>query len=520
MAVRWLDDAIRVESVQRLDPGRWQHVFFSYDGTRLASGIKLYIDGRPVALKVNLDDLNQNFVTDEPLRIGAGGGPTNRFRGALDDVRVYDHVLPAADVALLAEREPVNAIVTVPPEQRSSAQAHKLRTYYLERHAPAEIRAADAELRAARKELEDFDAKLPTTMVMQEMPTPRATHVLIRGEYDKKGALVGPGVPAALTPLPAGAANNRLGFACWLVAPDNPLTARVTVNRFWQMLFGSGLVKTVEDFGAQGDWPSHPELLDWLAVEFRDSGWDVQRLLRTIVLSATYRQASGANAQAGSVDPDNRLLARGPRFRLPAEMIRDQALFVSGLLVEQLGGPSVRPYQPAGLVKELHGGTEDYVQDHGANLYRRGLYTFWKRTVAPPGLMAFDAANRETCVVRESRTNTPLQALNLLNDVTFVEAARVLAQRVLREAGPTPEKRLARAFRLATLRTPQPRELAVLRAGLEKHLAEYRRDRATAQQLASAGEAPRPIDVDVIELAAYTAVCNLILNLDEVITKE
>jgi hypothetical protein len=519
MAVRWLDDALRVETVETLASDGWHHVFFTYDGSRTAGGIRVYIDGRPARLKVNLDDLNQDFVTKEPLRIGGGGGPGNCFHGAIDEVRIYGDVVAAEDVAILANVRAINEIVALPAESRSAAQAHKLRSYYLEREAPAEIRAAHEGLRAARKELADFEASIPTTMVMQEMPTPRATHILIRGEYDRKGAQVFPGLPAVLPPLPAGVPNNRLGFASWLVHADNPLTARVTVNRFWQMLFGTGLVKSVEDFGAQGEWPSHPELLDWLAVEFREGGWDVKRLLRTIVTSATYRQASSiANGKMES-DPENRLLARGPRGRLPAEMIRDQALYVSGLLVEKVGGPSVRPYQPAGLVKELHG-TEDIVQDHGPSLYRRGLYTFWKRTVAPPGLMTFDAANRETCVVRETRTNTPLQALNLLNDVTFVEAARVLAQRSLREGGPTAEGRLGRAFRLAALRTARPRELAVLRAGLERHLNDYRREPAAARKLAEAGEAPRAADVDDVELAAYTAMCNLILNLDEVITKE
>ncbi len=537
MAVRWLDDAIRVETVDSLTPGRWQHVFFSYDGSRSARGLKLYVDGRPAPVKVNLDDLNQNFVTEEPLRIGAGSGPDQRFHGAIDDVRVYDHVVSAADVALLANLDAINEIVALPSARRSREQAYKLRSYFIERQAPADIRAAHDHLRAARTELEDFDAALPTTMVMQDMPVPRDTHVLLRGEYDKKGPRVTPGVPAALPPLPADAPNNRLGFARWLISNDNPLTARVAVNRLWQMLFGAGLVRTVEDFGAQGDWPSHPELLDWLAVEFRDSGWDVKHLLKTIVTSATYRQSSSiadcglqiadskTNPQSAirnpkSKDPDNRLLGRGPRFRLPAEMIRDQALFVSGLLVEKVGGPSVRPYQPAGLVKELHGSAEDYVQDHGPSLYRRSLYTFWKRTVAPPELMTFDAANRETCVVRETRTNTPLQALNLLNDVTYVEAARVLAQRVLRGGDVTAEGRLARAFRLATLRMPRPQELAVLRAGLDQHLAEYRRAPEAARKLTEAGEAARPADADIVELAAYTAVCNLILNLDEVITKE
>lgn len=517
---RWLDDSIRVETVESLRPGRWHHVLVSYDGSRVAAGVKVFLDGRPAKLKINLDDLNQNFVTDEPLRIGGGGGQTARFRGALDEIRIYDHVLPDADAAMLANTDGIHEIVAIHPDKRDAAQRHKLRSYYVELQASADIRAAHRAVQTAAKELEAFDATIPTTMVMQEIPTPRATHVLLRGEYDRKGERVDPGLPAALPPLPKGAPNNRLGFARWLVARDNPLTARVTVNRHWQMLFGAGIVRTVEDFGAQGDWPSHPELLDWLAVEFMESGWDVKRLLRTIVTSATYRQSSRLTPELLRRDPENRLLARGPRYRLAGGMIRDQALLVSGLLVERLGGPSVRPYQPPGLIKELHGGPDDYVQDHGSDLYRRSLYTFWKRTVAPPMLMTFDAANRETCVVREARTNTPLQALNLLNDVTFIEAARVMAQRVLREAGPSPEARLERAFRLAALRRPSTRELAVLRAGLERHRATFAHDRAAAAKLVQAGEAPRPHDVDIDELAAYTAVCNLILNLDEVITKE
>jgi len=373
-------------------------------------------------------------------------------------------------------------------------------------------------------------------MVMEEMPTPRETHILLRGEYDKPGPRVFPGIPAALGPFPKELPNNRLGFAQWLVRRDNPLTARVAVNRYWQMLFGTGIVKTVEDFGAQGEWPSHPELLDWLAVEFMDpsgdccadenappesepKAWDIKHILKTIVTSATYRQSSHASKELLQRDPENRLLARGPRFRLSADMIRDQALYASGLLVERIGGPSVKPYAPPGLIKELHGTDED-AQDHGASLYRRSLYTYWKRTVAPPALMTFDAANRETCVVRETRTNTPLQALNLLNDVTYVEAARALAERILKEAGANVQDRLTLAFQLATSRRPQPRELAILNVGFEQHLEHYRRDKEAALKLVSRGESPRDLRLDVAELAAYTAVCNALLNLDEVITKE
>ena len=515
---RWLDDAIRVETEQALKPNQWHHVLVSYDGSRRAAGVQVFINGQHAKLKVNLDDLNQSFKTTEPFRVAAGGGKERRFGGGITDVRIYDHVLAAKDVDALAILDPIDSIVAIVPMKRTPTQAYKLHSYFLEQQAPAHIRRAFQEMLSARDNLASFDESIPTSMVMEEMSPPRDTHILLRGEYDKKGTKVLASVPAAFAPLPKGVPNNRLGFARWLMSADNPLTARVAVNRHWQMLFGTGLVKTVEDFGAQGDWPSHPELLDWLALEFRENGWDTKKLLKTIVTSATYRQSSRVTPALLQKDPDNRLLARGPRFRLSADMIRDQALFASGLLVEQLGGPSVRPYQPTGLAKELTG-TEDYVQDHGSSLYRRSLYTFWKRTIAPPTLMTFDAANRETCVVRETRTNTPLQALNLMNDVTFVEAARVLAERAMKKEK-TPDSRLALAFRLAAARSPNQPELKILRTAFDRHHAHYRTDRAAAGKLISAGEAPRDHQLDSAEHAAYAAVCNLILNLDEVITKE
>jgi hypothetical protein len=391
--------------------------------------------------------------------------------------------------------------------------------FFLEEHAPAETRQARQRVLALRKQREQLVESFPTTMVMVEMEKPRDTFVLNRGEYDKHGEKVQPGVPACLPPLPGGFPRNRLGLAHWLVDPANPLTARVAVNRYWQMYFGTGLVKTVDDFGSQGEWPVHPELLDWLATEFVRTGWDVKALQRLIVTSAAYRQSSRVTPQALQKDPENRLLSRGPRYRLSAEMIRDQALAVSGLLVEKVGGPSVKPYQPPGLWKELTG-TEEYTQDHGASLYRRSMYTFWKRTVAPPSMMTFDAAARETCTVRETRTNTPLQALTLLNEVTYVEAARMLAQRLLTEGGDTPEERLTFAFRLATARAPTPVELKVLRDGFQQYLHKYRADGKAALELVTAGESPRDARLDVRELAAYTAVAELILNLDETVTKE
>jgi hypothetical protein len=514
---RWLDDALRVETERSLSSGCWYHLMVTYDGSRTAQGIRVYIDGRPHKIKVLLDDLNQSFKTSQPLRIGSGGGPQGRLRGLVADVRIYDDRLSAEEVELVAARETIRAIVAIPAEQRTAGQARKLRAYFLEQHAPRTIREAHRPVLALRDRKAKLLASFPTTMVMEEMPKPRDTFVLIRGQYDKPGEKVTPGVPKTLSSLPRGVKNDRLGFARWLMDPANPLTARVAVNRYWQMYFGTGLVKTAEDFGSQGEWPSHPELVDWLATEFMRTGWDVKRMQRLIVTSATYRQSSRVTRDLLQRDPDNRFLARGPRLRLSAEMIRDQVLAVSGLLVERIGGPSVKPYQPPGLWRELADAV--YHQDHGPALYRRSLYTFWKRTVAPPAMVAFDAAGREACTVRKARTNTPLQALTLMNDVTFIEAARVLAQRIMNEGDLTPEERLALAFRLATGRAPQPAELKILRAGFHKHLAHYRRDKAAARKLVSAGEAPRDERLDVSELAAYTTVATLILNLDEVITK-
>lgn len=518
LIMRWLDDCLRVATQRRLTPGEWHQVTATYDGSRVATGVKIYIDGQLEPLNVVVDDLNQTFAVEEPLRIGGGGGPEGRFRGRLDDVRVYRRALTEEEAAIVATPETIGEILARPGAERSANQSRKLAAYFLAEAAPEAVRAAWRRVVEQRAERDALVESFPTTMVMQELPTPRETYVLLRGEYDKPGERAPPGLPASLPPLPAGAPNNRLGFARWLVDPANPLTARVAVNRYWQMLFGVGIVKTVDDFGSQGEAPSHLELLDWLATEYIACGWDTKALLRKIVTSAAYRQASSVTPELLRRDPENRLLARGPRVRLAAEMIRDQALAASGLLVEQIGGPSVRPYQPGDLWKEL--ASVEYVQEHGEKLYRRSLYTFWKRTVAPPTMIAFDAAGRETCTVRETRTNTPLQALALLNEVTFVEAARMLAQRVMLDGGDTPESRIALAFRLAVARPPRRAELEILAKGFENHLARYRAEPQAAAELLAAGEAPRDPRLDAAELAAYTAVASVILNLDETVTKE
>ena len=513
---RWLDDALRVEAERTLELNQWHHVLMTYDGSRVANGVKIYIDGEPQKLRINLDDLNQSFETSEALRVGAGGGAENRFQGQMRDARVHKVALTPEEAAVAATDTPVNAIAQIPAEKRTRAQSDKIALYFLEREAPAHIQSAWRELVALREQKQHLVESFPTVMVMQERATPRDTFVLIRGAYDRPGEKVSPGLPSVLPPLRAGSLNNRLGFAKWLVDPTNPLTARVIVNRFWQMYFGVGLVKTVEDFGSQGEWPANLELLDWLATEFMRTGWDVKAMQKLIVSSAAYRQSSKVTPGLFERDPENRLLARGPRFRLPAEMIRDQALAVSGLLVEKIGGPSVKPYQPAGLWKELGGG--DYQQDTGEGLYRRSLYTFWKRAVPPPSMINFDAAGREACTVRETRTDTPLQALDLMNDPAYVEAARALAGRMIREGGATAESRISFAFRLATARRPRAAELAILLESFHRSLDRFRTDPPAAIKLASEAESDAKLDVS--DRAAYTSVASLILNLDETVTKE
>jgi hypothetical protein len=357
-------------------------------------------------------------------------------------------------------------------------------------------------------------------MVMEDMPKPRDTFLLTRGSYEKPADKVTAAVPAALPALVNAKpqAANRLDLARWLVSAENPLTARVAVNRAWQQFFGVGLVKTSEDFGVQGEKPSHPELLDWLAVEFRESGWDVKALHRLIVTSATYCQSSKVTPALLERDPANRLLARGPRFRLPSWMIRDQALAASGLLARRAGGPPVKPYQPPGVWEEATFGGKHYQQDHGEALYRRSLYTFWRRIVGPTAF--FDTTARQTCIVKPTRTNSPLHALTTLNDVTYVEAARALAQRVMATGGTSPEERIESAFRMVLARRPSAAERHVLLAALVRVKREFGADPAAARKLLSVGESKRDEKLDVIEHAAYTAVCTAILNLDEALTKE
>ncbi len=504
---RRLDDAIRVETSSPVAMKRATNVVVTYDGSRWARGVRVYIGGKRADLKVLLDELNQPFDSKAPFRVGAGGtGP--RFAGEIRDVRTFARDIGGDEAAELATPESVAAIRKIPFEKMTLGQAAKLERYFQAHHGTAKLRESIRRSDEAWDRRQALLDSLPTTMVMEEMPKPRETFILKRGQYDAPGERVSPGTPGVLPPMPRDLTADRLGLARWLVAPDNPLTARVAVNRLWQMLFGTGLVETVDDFGSQGAAPSHPELLDWLAVEFMESGWDVKHILRLIVSSRAYAQSSRMNAAPA------RLLARMPRLRLSAEMIRDQALAASGLLTNDLGGPSVKPYQPAGLWREL--ADIEYRRDSGPALYRRGVYVFWKRTVAPPGLATFDAPGREACSVRETRTNTPLQALNLLNDVTYVEAGRVLAQKAL--ARKDDASRIKWMTRSILARRPRDAEAKLLLAGLLRHRAHYAKDPDAARKLIGAGESP--VAGDPVELAALTAVAGVLLNLDEAITRE
>ncbi len=496
---RWTDLGLRVESASPLKLNEHQHIAVTYDGSMQGAGVRMFVNGEQVPTTILFDQGIWPINVNQPLRLGAGGGL--RFQGEIEDARVYSRALSPEEAATLPLTGPLN------PAPVTDAERTRLR---LAQSTP------NPELDNLRAQRQKLYNSIPTVMVMQERNAPRESHILKRGAYDAPGDKVSPSVPAFLEPLPAGAPNNRIGLARWLIDRQNPLTARVAVNRYWQMLFGVGLVKTVEDFGSQGEAPAYQDVLDLLAVDFMDSGWNVKHVLKTIVMSQTYRQSSKVTPELLARDPENRLLARGPRIRLAPEMIRDQALAVSGLLVEKVGGPSVKPYQPAGLWQELSSMGRGYVQDRGEGLYRRTLYSFWKRTVAPPSMMNFDSPNRETCTVRETRTNTPLQALDLMNDVTFVEAARKLAERMMASA-PDPTARLDRGYTLLLGRNAIPAERQVLLRALAKFDAAYKHDQPSATALLKVGESSSPSSPD---LAAWTAVASILLNLDEVVTKQ
>ena len=530
----WPTRAVKVVTRQTLPTDRWSHVVVTYDGSSTAAGVSVWLNGRRASLRVESDTLDGTIETSEPLRLGRRS-TAEFYRGSLSDVRIYGRRLSAEGgdqseiYALLRERARSLAARAAESDERADSRASReLLELYRAAFVPALAEAAFVVERLER-ERREHEEQFPTCMVLAERSEVRPTYVLRRGRYDApdESRRVQPDVPAFLPPLAPGQDRNRLGLARWLVDPRNPLVARVAVNRLWQRFFGVGLVETAENFGIQGARPSHPELLDWLATELVDQGWDLKAMQRQIVLSATYRQSSRVDQDSLARDARNRWLARGPRHRLSAEVLRDNALAVSGLLVERLGGAPVRPYQPEGLWTELAGGAGQgpYVVAEDDGLYRRSLYIHRKRTVPHPTLSTFDAPSFELCQVRRSRTNTPLQSFALLNDVTYVEAARAFAERMLREAGPSAVERIARGFRLAVARLPTPQEERILLDGLKRYSETYAADPEAARAFVTHGRSAKAwASADVArerlsELAAYTAIASVILNLDETISK-
>ncbi len=515
------DDAIKVTTDARLKMGSWAHVAITYDGSSKAEGVKVYISGRPAAVTINTNKLTQDFDADEPLMLGQLL-EAEYFKGTLSDFRVYDQALDESNVNLLIE----TTLRTTRAPEPSDARVASL-TGYLDLQQSFDVRAKEAVANGKQNERNEYyKANVPTVMVMRELPADKVqpTYRLVRGAYDAPDTTepLQPNVPAFLPSLPADMPHNRLALAEWIVDPKNPLTARVQINRLWAKFFGQGFVKTPENFGLQSEPPSYPEVLDWLATEFVRNGWDMKEIQKTIVLSQIYRQASDVSPALLERDPENRLLARGPRFRLPAEMVRDNALAASGLLSAKIGGPSVMPYQPDGLWAELAGGAGQgpYVLGKGEDLYRRTMYTYRKRTVPHPIVTTFDAPSFEICKVMRARTNTPLQALALLNDTTYVEAARNLAQRMMQETSSQEISPLRYGFRLVTGRYPSADEEQLLQTGLDKFTATYKSDTEAAKTFVSNGQSPVPADLDTSALAAYTALASVMLNLDEAITQE
>ena len=517
----WPDDAVKVIAKKELAKEKWVHVAVTYNGSSKAKGVKIYVDGEAQDVTRDKDVLKSSIRTESGFRIGGRDVGSVVEDVAVQDLRIYGRVLSAAEVRDVAFMPRLKFFAAKPPEQRGTNEVDEVYPIWLAAVDEPYQEMTEIKGRLA-KETSEIKARSAVTHVMSERDGMPEAYLLNRGEYDQRRDKVGPATPAALPSMPEELPRNRLGFAKWLLRPENPLPARVTVNRFWQEVFGAGLVRTSGDFGVAGEMPSHPELLDWLAVEFRDGGWDVKKLFKLMVMSATYRQAAVTTPDKIARDPQNQLLTRGPRFRMDAEMIRDTALAASGLLTPKIGGPSVKPYQPDGVweaVAMTQSDTRNYKRDSGEALYRRSLYTFWKRS-APPALMdLFNAPSRQTCTVRRERTDTPLQALATLNDPQFVEAARQLAQRTLIDGGKEERSRMDYMALRLLARPLKKSEEKIVAAGLKDLLAHYRAAPAEAKQLLTVGASKPDENLDPATLAAYTMVANQLLNLDEVLNK-
>jgi hypothetical protein len=551
----WSDNSIKVQTSHEVIAGdRWQHVFVTYDGSQKPDGIKIYVDGVSQPLRVENNSLRPGATlkTETPARI-AQRRADQYWSGSIQELRIYEAALSEQEIADLVYSDELGLLLSLDPAQRTPERV-KQSFDMLAHTVDGEYRTLTERVKGLEQEYTQIRDRSPITHIQQERTdTQPETNLLMRGQYDKKGELVRAATPAVLHAFSADLPRNRLGLAKWLTDAQNPVTARVTVNRFWQEVFGNGLVATPEDFGVMGSPPTHPELLDWLAVDFRENGWNVKRFYKQLLMSATYRQSATTTPEKLEADPHNALLSRGPRFRMDGEMIRDFALATSGLLSSNMYGPGVKPYQPENIwniVGLPEGNTRNYRQDSGENLYRRSLYSFWKRMAHPPNLEILNAPSREVCVVKRERTNTPLQALVTLNDPVFVEAARTLAQRMIKaatELNPdavsisgndrTANSQISRSDSANTAdaqanntilnqisltvlaRKLSEKELELLQQDYTDFLTHYQTHPDEAQALLNTGESPVLSGIQPVELAAWTMICQQFLNLDEAITK-
>jgi hypothetical protein len=509
-------NAITKLTEQNIPRDQWINLVMTYDGSSKAEGLKVFLNGLEMATQTTHDNLYKDILfqgTQPGLQVGAVWRGKGLKDALVDEVSVYDKELSSFEVLQIAKLDQYKSILAQPSDEFNAQEKEALKKLYLNNHSVAYREKLKAVV-AKRKAYADSVERIPEMMIMQDKSPNRSTYVLTRGEYNLHGEEVFPNTPESVLPMKEGLPKNRLGLAQWLIDSENPLTARVAVNRFWQNYFGRGLVATSEDFGNQGQLPSHPELLDWLALEFQNSGWDVKAMQRLIVTSATYRQASKNRRELMENDPDNYFLARGPSVRLPAELIRDNALFAAGLLNPAIGGKSVFPYQPEGLWK-VNGA--NYVQDKGENLYRRSMYTIWKRSVHHPTLSIFDAPDHSVSVSKRQETNTPLQALVLMNDPTFVEASKVLGEKML--SFPEISNSIEDTFRRLTGRYPNAKELEILMELRENEYRKFKSDQSKTKGWLASGEYQIPPDLDPFHLAANAVTASAIINSDAFLTK-
>ncbi len=518
---KWDADALKVVTNEPLKAGQWSHVLVTYDGSGKAAGVKIFVNGQLQGMRVLKDQLQNSIRTDVPLKVAQRSTQSRLDDIVLQDLRIYGRTLSPQEAEQMVTGTRMAYLATKPADQRNDAEREELFAWWLKALDPP-YRDAAAKLAALQQEQNAIKGRSTVAHVQQERGEPPTAYVLFRGEYDKRRDQVQPDTPDVLPSMPPELPKNRLGFAQWLFRPEHPLTARVTVNRYWQEVFGAGIVRTAEDFGATGELPSHQDLLDWLAVEFREGGWDVKKFFKLLVTSATYRQAAVTTPEKREKDLQNRLLSRGPRFRMDAEMIRDYALAAGGLLSPKIGGPSVKPYQPDGVweaVAMIGSNTREYRRDSGESLYRRSLYTFWKRSAPPASMDIFNAPSREVCAVRRERTNTPLQALVTLNDPQLIEAARSLAQDALLHGGDSTGSRLDYLAKRLLCRPFRAEELPVAQASLDDLSAYYADHAGDAAQLLAVGESKPDPALGPATLAAWTMLANELMNLDEVLTK-